>query len=256
MAEWALLAGFEDIQPFREEADNGVIRIILNRPDRRNAMSSAMVGSLLRLIDSRAGQSAGAILLEGTGKGFCAGSDLGELAAMDNHDRGRFEADCGRLARMMMAHPRPIVAAVHGFAMGGGLTLAAACDIVVGTTEARWALPEVPIGLFPAWGLEGVSRRIGMTRARRLSWGIDRLDGPSAAQWGLVDMLAEDPAMTALEQAQRLAALPPSQVAMVKRYFAIDRTGQEADAAANSLFLTACADDAAKAGFAGRLSSR
>jgi enoyl-CoA hydratase/carnithine racemase len=255
MAEWTPLAGFKDIRPFREEADNGVIRIILNRPDRRNAMSSAMVESLLRLIDGREGQSAGAILLEGAGKGFCAGSDLGELAAMDIQDRGRFEADCGRLARMMMAHPRPIIAAVHGFAMGGGLTLAAACDIVVGTAEARWALPEVPIGLFPAWGLEGVSRRIGMVRARRLSWGIDRLDGVSAAQSGLVDMLVEDLATRASEQAQRLAALPASQVAMVKRYFAIDRTGQEADAAANALFLMACADDAAKASFAARLSS-
>jgi len=237
----------------RDLQDVRILCVTLERPVQRNAMSARMVEELLRFLESREAAEAGAIVLSGEGRGFCAGSDLGELAVMDAHDRSRFEADCGRIARAMMAFPRPLIAGVHGFAIGGGLTLAAACDIVVSAPDVRWSLPEVPIGLFPAWGLEGVIRRVGQPLARRLSWGIDTLDGASAMRWGLADEMADDPVGVALERARQLSALPHEQVSQVKRYFAVDRTGEEADALANALFLSACESDAATASFEARL---
>ncbi|MDB5702347.1 MAG: enoyl-CoA hydratase/isomerase [Sphingomonadales bacterium] len=227
----------------------GVLIVTLVRPDERNAMSGAMVESLLGLFEGHPARNAGAILITGAGRGFCAGSDLGELAAMGANERQAFEAASGLLARQMVAHPRPIVAAVHGFAIGGGLTLAAACDFVVSSPIAKWSLPEVPIGLFPAWGLEAVERRVGRARARQLSFGLDTLDGATAAHWGLADVIADDPFATGCALAQRLAALPYAQVAAVKDYFARTREGAEADEYANRLFIEACATDTATASF-------
>jgi enoyl-CoA hydratase/carnithine racemase len=244
------MPGYDAIRIDADEGDARVRLWTLDRPDSRNAMSRGLVDQCLDWLDRAAGDAdIGAIVLCGAGRGFCAGSDLGGLAAMDAAGRSAFEADSGRLARAMIAHPRPIVAAVHGFAIGGGLTLAAACDMVVCAADAKWGLPEVPIGLFPAWGLEAVTLRVGRAAARRLSFGIDTLDGRQAAAIGLADAVAEDPLAEAIAIARRLAALPAMQAAAVKRYFAQARTGEAADDEANALFMAACATPEAAASF-------
>jgi len=233
------------------DAEEPWVRLLtLSRPESRNAMSRGLVAECLDWLDQASSdQNIGAILISGAGRGFCAGSDLAGLAAMDDAGRSAFEADSGRLARAITAHPKPIVAAVHGFAIGGGLTLAAACDVVVTAPDAKWSLPEVPIGLFPAWGLEAVTLRAGRVTARRLSFGIDLLDGRQAAAAGLADQVADDPLAEALAVARRLAALPGAQSASVKHYFAQTRAGEAADAEANALFMAACTTSEAAASF-------
>jgi enoyl-CoA hydratase/carnithine racemase len=187
-----------------------------------------------------------AILLTGSDPGFCAGSDLAELARMDSAGRRRFEAESGRLARMFGALPKPIVAAVKGFAIGGGLTLATSCDIVVTEAIARWNLPEVPIGLFPAWGLASVTNRVGLPMARRLAWGIETLSGAEAVRLGLADHLAEGDVLDyALLLARKLAELPAAQAAAVKTYFQANPSGEAADLLANRLFMSMCETNAA-----------
>ena len=168
-----------------------VLVVALNRPASRNAMSARLVDEMLAALATDA--EIGALVLTGTGRGFCAGSDLAGLAMMGASEKSAFETASGLLARRIMAHPLPVLAAVHGFAIGGGLTLAAACDIVVTSVEAKWSLPEVPIGLFPAWGLEAVALRVGRPAARRLAWGIDMISGEAAVAMGLADAAAEKP---------------------------------------------------------------
>ena len=242
---------YGDIEIGKDDDDPRVRLLALNRQASRNAMSRGLVDECLDYLAAAARDpDIGAIVVHGTGRGFCAGSDLAGLAAMDEAGRSAFEADSGRLARMMMAHPKPILAAVHGFAIGGGLTLAAACDIAVTTPDAKWSLPEVPIGLFPAWGLEPVILRMGLAAARRLSWGIDTLDGTAAARAGLADIVADDPLAQVLAIARRLAALPGPQSTSVKRYFAREQATAAADAEANRLFMAACATPEAAASFA------
>lgn len=239
-----------DIRIATPDSDPRIRLLTLDRPESRNAMSRALVDSCLAWLNDAAGDpEIGAIVMHGEGRGFCAGSDLAGLAAMDDAARSAFEADSGRLAQKMMAHPKPIVAAVHGFAVGGGCTLAAACDWVVTSADAKWSLPEVPIGLFPAWGLAAVTLRAGRVAARQLSFGIDTLDGTEAAAIGLADIVADDPMAEALAIARRLAALPAMQSAAVKRYFAVERTGEAADAEANALFMAACSTAQAEASF-------
>lgn len=227
-----------------------VARLLLNRPQQRNAMSLRLVAELsksLRTLD--ADSNVRAILLSGSGRGFCAGSDLSELAAMDAAGRKAFEADSGRLARLIWSVETPVIAAVAGFAIGGGLTLATSCDLVVTEPAARWSLPEVPIGLFPAWGIDSVAVRVGAVRARRLCWGIDTLDGARAAEIGLADELAEDSLAKAMEWAEKLAALPRESAAAVKRYFAPQGPDGERDEAANRHFMRCCDTAEAAASF-------
>ncbi|WP_327753796.1 enoyl-CoA hydratase/isomerase family protein (plasmid) [Sphingobium sp. SJ10-10] len=229
---------------------DGVHLLRLNRPKSRNAMSVDMVAQAIAWLELAAHDPAiGAVVIHGEGNGFCAGSDLAGLAAMDDAARAAFEAASGRLARALAVFPRPVIAAVHGFAIGGGLTLAASCDIVFTTPDAKWSLPEVPIGLFPAWGLEAVSQRIGRTKARRLSWGIDLMDGHGAAMLGLADEVADPVLPAALALARRLAKLPRDQSAAVKRYFSEVHEGEGGDREANAFFMASCASEAAVASF-------
>lgn len=228
---------------------DGVAQLRLDRPEQRNAMSGALVGQMIAGL-AELEKSARAIILSGSGRGFCAGSDLAGLAAMSEAERARFEEASGRLSRMIACASIPVVAAVHGFAVGGGLTLAVACDIVVTTPEAKWSLPEVPIGLFPAWGLWAVEERIGRSAARRLSWGIDTLDGQAAQAAGLADIVAADVHEQARAIATRLAALPAAQAKAVKDYFQADRQWADADRRANGRFIEASRTSEAQASFA------
>jgi enoyl-CoA hydratase/carnithine racemase len=185
-----------------------IARVSPAPPAARKAPLANLVGALIAACHHAAANPyTGAILLTGADSGFCAGSDLAALAALDAVGRGQFEAESGRLARLFATLPLPVLAAVHGFAIGGGLTLAAACDIVVTHPDTRFSLPEVPIGLFPAWGLDAVATRIGLPAARRLAWGIETITGAHAAALGLADQLATDP--TAPRSRQHARKLRP-----------------------------------------------
>jgi len=218
--------------------ENGIATVTLDRPRRRNAMSADLVEAFIAFLAELSQRpEIRVIIVVGAGTGFCAGSDLAGLAGMDEAGRERFEARSGLLARMITAARVPVIAAVEGFAIGGGLTLATACDIVVTAPTARWSLPEVPIGLFPAWGLFSVAARIGVPAARRLSWGIDTHDGTEARRIGLADIVSETPLAEAMTIAASLADLPARQVAAVKTFFAQDGTGEDEDRRANLLFI-------------------
>lgn len=236
--------------PITVDQSGSVAIVTLDRPDQRNAMSADLVARLIEAIarlDSA--DDIGAIMMCGAGRGFCAGSDLAGLAAMDMAAREAFEAASGRAARMLAHTVKPVVAAVHGFAIGGGLTLATSCDLVVTDAGSKWSLPEVPIGLFPAWGIASVAQRIGVPAARRLCWGIDTLSGTEAIAIGLADVEAADPRAEAAALAARLAELPRSQTAAVKRYFAPHAPDEATDIAANALFLEAAETPEAAASF-------
>lgn len=220
----------------------GVGTLLLSRPSKRNAMSMELVEALAGGVTSLNDDcDIGAIILAGEGAGFCAGSDLAMLAGMTDTERMAFEAESGRVARLMAQCPKPVIAAAHGFAIGGGLTLATSCDVVITDTNSRWSLPEVVIGLFPAWGIGSIVVRAGIPAARRLSWGIETLSGAQAFELGLADQLADDVHAAAVALADKLAALPRPQTAAVKRYFAPLMPDRTTDDRANALFMEAAA---------------
>ena len=237
----------------RTEQAGEVAVLTIDRPERRNALGQQLIEELRGELD-RADRDPGTrvIVLTGSAPGFCAGSDLKELAGMDLASMGAHEADTATLARSIALMNKPVVAGVEGFALGGGFVLAVSCDIVVSDPSARWHLPEVMIGWIPPWGIQALVSRVGPVAARRLVWGADPFDGTEAHQLGVADYLAqpgESAREAALRVASRLAALPAQAVASTKQFFApiVSGQGESLDAWANRLFLADCGHPAAKA---------
>lgn len=229
----------------RRSTEDAVAVLTIDRPNRRNALSEDTVLSLKQhLRDIEADASVRATVITGSPPGFCAGSDLKELSAMDLAGMCAHEADTGSFCRSISQLRKPVIAAVEGFALGGGFVFAVACDVIVSGASCRWHLPEVQIGWIPPWGLEMVVARVGPVAARRLAWGAEPMDGTEAHRIGLADYLADDGQALnrALELAQRLAALPDVAVASVKSYFAphAGRDGETGDVIANRMFADNC----------------
>jgi enoyl-CoA hydratase/carnithine racemase len=240
-------------EQLRTEQAGDIAVLTINRPARRNALGQQLIEELTRELDRADRDPATrAIALTGSSPGFCAGSDLKELAGMDLASMGAHEAHTAALARSIALMNKPVVAGVEGFALGGGFVLAVSCDVVVSDAAARWHLPEVAIGWIPPWGIQALVARVGPVAARRLVWGADPFDGREAHQLGVADYLAE-PGESVLDAslrvAARLAALPAQAVASTKQFFAplVSGQGESLDAWANRLFLSDCRHPAAKA---------
>ncbi len=237
----------------RVEQQGDVVVLTIDRPRRRNAIGGELVADLERefaRLDGDPGTHA--IVLTGIAPGFCAGSDLKELAETDLAGMRAHEARTAALARSVALLDTPVIAAVNGFALGGGFVLAICCDVVVTAADARWHLPEVTIGWIPPWGLQAVVARVGPVEARRLTWGAEPLDGREAFRIGIADYVAgpgQSPLELALDHARRLAALPPPAVASTKQFFApiVSGGAESADAWANRLFASDCTHPVAQA---------
>jgi enoyl-CoA hydratase/carnithine racemase len=234
------------------DKNDRVATITLNRPERRNALGTAMIEELDRLLaELDADPTVGAVVLTGAAPSFCAGSDLKELGKMNLAEMAHHEAVTAAVARGIALMDTPVIAAVEGFAFGGGFILACSCDLVVTGAEARWNLAEVPNGWLPPWGLQALVARVGAVTARRLTWGFETLNGEDAQRMGVADFLA--PSGEAAAQAQALAAriagLPTPAVASTKQFYArlVAGEAEVMDAAASRVFVENCKHDVAKA---------
>ena len=228
-----------------------VRQLVLDRPQRRNALGEALMQELEHELD-RADRdtSVHAIVLCGAPPAFCAGSDLKELGQLSIEGMCEHELETARVARRIAGLSKPVIAAVEGFALGGGFILAVSCDVVVTAANTRWHLPEVPNGWLPPWGLQALIARVGAVRARMLVWADAPINGTEALRLGVADRLAEEGGANqeAIALAQRLAALPREAVASTKRFFepflALD--GERLDREAARYFAEDCKTDAAQ----------
>lgn len=196
-----------------------VARFSINRPEKRNALNSVTCRQLLDAFDrAEADSSVGAILLRGNGTAFCAGMDLDEALSTDQHELIDLHE---RLFTVIQRARKPIVAAVRGAAMAGGMGLAANAHIVVAAPEARFGLTEIRIGLWPVVVFRAVARAIGERRATELSLTGRVVAADEALRFGLVTELASDPKMKAFELAKKLSEFSPVAIASGLGY--IDR---------------------------------
>jgi enoyl-CoA hydratase/carnithine racemase len=198
--------------------------LTINRPERRNALSAAIIDALyesLRRLDDD--PEVKAIVLDGAPPGFCSGSDVRELSRLDIRSAVGHEAATAGFARNIAKITKPVVAAVSGFAFGGGLFLAASCDVVVTSGSTRWGLPEVRLGWLPPWGFAALIRRVGVATARRLAMTGEEITGTEAHRIGLADRLVGDDGSgitrAALSEGWALAQLPAESVRATKRFF-------------------------------------
>ncbi|RST85014.1 enoyl-CoA hydratase/isomerase family protein [Aquibium carbonis] len=202
-------------------AQDGVLVLRLVN-GKANALTSAMAAQLIAML-SDIPDDIGAVLVTGTAGGaFCAGSDIRELARLQDTPDGpasmlRIES---RALRALAGLPLPTIAAIDGIAFGGGMELAAACDIVLAGDQARFCLPEVKLGVFPGiGGTVWIPRRIGHVRALEMMLTGQEIDAATAHRWNFVNRLAgaASAEADALDLARALAAGPRGAVAMIKR---------------------------------------
>lgn len=185
------------------ECDGRVATVTLNRPDQRNAVNGALATALGQAMDRfESDPEVWVCVLAGAGPAFCAGADLKAIAAGNAADLSTSAGGFGGFVR----YPRrkPVIAAVHGFALAGGLELVLACDLVVAAEDASFGLPEVTRGIIAAaGGVFRLARAIPPARARELVMTGDRITSSEALALGLVNRVV--PAQAVLATAQDLA---------------------------------------------------
>ncbi|MEQ8656651.1 MAG: enoyl-CoA hydratase/isomerase family protein [Hyphomicrobiales bacterium] len=233
------------------ERQEGYAVLTMNKPQRRNALGTQSMRELDEVLQALAGdKECRAIVLAGAPPAFCAGSDLKELGGLSIPDMCTHEAYTAKVARSMAYLPVPVIAAVEGYALGGGFILATSCDVVVSGASTKWAMPEVKNGWIPPWGLQTLIARCGPVKARLITWGSEEIDGAEALRLGVADKLAGDG--NALDEAcamaERLAGLPADAVRSTKRFFGAVITGasEQMDVEASRLFASDCEGEAAK----------
>lgn len=230
---------------------DGYTVITLNKPERRNALGTELMAGLLKALEALDKDIAcKAVVLTGAAPAFCAGSDLKEIGGLSIEDMCAHEAGTARVARQIGMLSIPVVAAVEGYALGGGFILATSCDVVVSGETTKWNLPEVRNGWMPPWGMQTLLARVGPTRARLITWGIMDIDGTEAHRLGIADAVVQDGEALehACELAARLADLPANAVSSTKRFFelAVTSDAERQDNQACRLFGEDCESDAAK----------
>jgi enoyl-CoA hydratase/carnithine racemase len=193
------------------EREGHVARITLRRPERLNAIDAAVNAELVAAVERLdADPQARVAILAGEGRAFCAGADLGTVAAGEGADLG--DATATFAGFVSMPRTTPIVAAVHGYALAGGLELALACDVVVAATGTQFGLPEVTRGLVAAaGGAIRLPRLVPEKRALEIILTGRRFDADEALALGLVSRVVEpaDLDAAAAELAGAIAANAP-----------------------------------------------
>jgi enoyl-CoA hydratase len=172
----------------RAEVADGVAVVTLNRPDQRNALNRELQASISRVLtDLDAADDVDAIVLTGADPAFCAGVDLKELGSGAGGDSAGLVLPKGQRGPFP-AHTTPIIGAVNGVAITGGLEIALACDLLVASDRARFADTHARVGVMPGWGLTVLlPQAVGIRRAREMSITGNFVDAPTALTWGLVN---------------------------------------------------------------------
>lgn len=207
-------------EPLLIERTGSVARVTLNRPDKLNALNRTSIERLQCGIDElTADASIRAIVLHGAGgKAFVAGADIGELRAQSAISAEHFSRAGQRLMRSIERCPKPVIAAIDGYALGGGLELALACHLRLASASARLGLPEIKLGLLPGFGgTQRLSRLVGRGPALAMMLSGDPIDAERAERLGLVERVAEgvDVVEAAMERAGTLATAAPLAVAAI-----------------------------------------
>lgn len=198
----------------------GVWRLLINRPEKRNAINHEVRQALLdHLLAARRDADCRALIIGGVGGVFSAGGDIDSMAGLDEAGaRGRMQ-HIHQLCRALESMPLPVVAAAEGFCAGAGVGMALLADMIVAGSSSKFLFPFMRLGLAPDWGsLRTLPARVGVAAAKQMLSHGQIISGEQALASGLVDELAGGEVMaTAIHRAEQLAALPQQAFARMKQ---------------------------------------
>lgn len=208
----------------KEYADN-ILTIKVNKPSALNALSNDVLKDIGEAFDEAAADAnINVIILTGEGKAFVAGADIAEMSTM-NATEGKSFGELGAgIFRKIETMPKAVIAAVNGFALGGGCELAMACDIRIASEKAKFGQPEVGLGITPGFsGTQRMSRLVGLGKAKELIFTGNIINAKEAKEIGLVNEVVEPERLmdVAMEMAKKIAS--NAQLAVKYSKEAIDR---------------------------------
>jgi enoyl-CoA hydratase len=205
----------------RAERTGAIALLTLNRPEKLNALDAALLGALdARLDELEAAGDVRCAILTGAGKAFVAGADIAAMASMSPLEARRFAAIGHGVGDRLEGLAFPVLAAVNGFALGGGCELALACDFILASDKAKLGQPEVNLAVIPGFGgTQRLARRVGIGRARELVYTGAMLTADKALAMGLVNEVFPGEALLdeAKKRARTIAEKGPLAVAAAKR---------------------------------------
>jgi methylglutaconyl-CoA hydratase len=212
-----------NFRTLRLETEGEIATLTLNRPEKRNAISSVMITELPRALGEVAKAPARVLIMTGAGTAFCAGMDLEDLRSLASQSHAQHLADARRMATFfhrVYTFPKPLIAAVNGAALAGGTGLATLTDFTLAVPGAKFGYTEVRIGFLPAVVSVFLRRQVGEKRARDLLLTGRIFDAEEAQKMGLVTAIIREPEKlleSAREFATTLATYSPTSLLRTKR---------------------------------------
>jgi enoyl-CoA hydratase len=176
--------------------DNYIATIVINRPDALNAMNNVVVAELKKAMEECVRNSGvGVIVITGSGeKSFVAGADIKTMQNMSGRQALEFSREGQEMTMVIENSPKPVIAAINGFALGGGCEIALACDMRIASENAKFSQPEVALGIIPGWGgTQRLPRLIGKGRAIEMIASGEMIDAEEALRIGLVNHVIPQP---------------------------------------------------------------
>ena len=206
------------------EISDRIATVTINRPDKLNALNDALMKEIGAVMDELASNAGvGVIILTGAGRAFVAGADISKLAVARTGELEKFARVGQSVFRRIELSSKPVIAAVNGFALGGGCELALACHVRIASTQAKFGLPEVKLGLIPGYGgTQRLPRLIGRGAALQLILTGDTIDGAEAARLGLANAVVEPDALPGAARALAATMLKNAPIAMARAIEAVD----------------------------------
>jgi enoyl-CoA hydratase len=203
------------------ETKDSVGLIKMNRPDAMNALNSETLQELREAISQlKDSDDVKVIIITGEGKAFVAGADIAEMKDMTGDQAREFSKTGQKVFSKIAKIKKPVIAAVNGFALGGGCELVMACDIRIASEKAKLGQPEVNLGVIPGFaGTQRLSRLVGTAKAKEIVFTGDMIDAPTALSIGLVNQVvpAEQLMDTCMEMAKKIASKGPTAVKLAKK---------------------------------------
>ncbi len=219
------------------EQQGAVAILTINRPEALNALNSQVLSDLDEAIAKvEAADDVHAVIITGAGRSFVAGADIGEMKGFSARDGKQFGVHGGGVFLKLENLSKPVIAAVNGFALGGGCELSMACDIRIASEKAKFGQPEVGLGITPGFGgTQRLPRIVGISKAMELILTAKVINAAEAERIGLVSAVypPEELMDKALELANAICANAPIAVAESKRCI---RMGMQTDIATGSAF--------------------
>jgi enoyl-CoA hydratase len=228
-----------DIVLVSADSEGGKVALVtVNRPDKLNALSADVLHALLRALDGLAKSDTRVVILTGAGeKAFIAGADIAAMKEMSVTQAKQLSALGHRVGDTIESAPFVVIAAVNGFALGGGCELAMACDLIYASEKAKFGQPEVNLGVIPGFGgTQRLARRVGVGKARELVYTGDMIDAAEAHRIGLCEAVVPPGELLdrARAVAKKIASKGPLAIDQAKRAM---RRGDVTLATANELEL-------------------